>query len=173
MTFHFTCIEDQPCPNCGKILNIAHVRLGRPSEIFRKDENKDVYIEEVDSEEMVEPISPAEESFEKQGIREEDIPDRMKNEYYVDESPEGKNAPPLDVPPMSPVVEPEKRLRIREAPKKRINIPKKKLFFIILVVALLIINAIIIYYVLNDGTIPLLNIKFGGSEATSKIFLNI
>ncbi len=170
MTFHFTCIDDQPCPNCGRILNIAHVRLGRPSEIFRKDGTKDVYIEEVDSKQVTEPISPVEESFERQGIREEDIPERMKNEYYDDSSERGDV--PLDVPPMSPVVEPEKRLRIREAPKKRRGFPKKKLFFIILVIVLLIINAVVIIYVLNDGTIPFLNINIGGGGANSKIFLN-
>ncbi len=170
MTFHFTCIEDQPCPNCGRILNIAHVRLGRPSEIFRKDEDKEVYIEEVDVQENAEPVSPVEESFEKQGITEEDIPERMKNEYY-DEYAERKDIPGLEVPPMSPMVESGRKLRVRETRKKRGSMSKKKLFFILLVIVLLIINAVVIIYVLNDGTIPLLNIKIGGAEATSRIFL--
>jgi len=52
------------------------------------------------------------------------------------------------------------------------SISKKKLFFIVLVIVLLIINAVVIYYVLNDGSIPFLNIKVGGGEAASKIFLN-
>ena len=171
MTFHFTCIDDQPCPNCSRVLNIAHVRLGRPSGIFRKDDNKDVYIEEVNAEEKSEPVSPVEESFEKQGIREEDIPERMKNEYY-DEYAE-RTTPTLDVPPMSPMLEPGRKLRVREPYKKRSGMSKKKLLFILVVVILLLINAFVIIYVLNDGTIPLLNIKIGGTEATSKFFLNI
>jgi len=157
MTFHFTCIEEQPCPNCGRVLNIAHVRLGKPAEIFRKDENKDVFIEEVDIEQKGESLSPVEASFEKQGITEEDIPKRMKGEFYQDEPPQRN-----DVPPMSPMVERGRTLRRRQAPKKRMNISKKKLFFILLVIALLIINGIVIYYVLNEGNIPFLNIKIGG-----------
>lgn len=171
MTFHFTCIEEQPCPNCGKVLNIAHVRLGRPSEIFRKDDDKDVFIEEVDIEQEGVSVSPVEESFEKQGMTEKDLPEKMKNEYY-DDSPQRKDMSHLDVPPMSPMVERSRTLKRREAPKKRIGISKKKLFFIVLVVVLLIINAVVIFYVLNDGNIPFLNIKIGGGEATSRIFLN-
>jgi len=167
MTFHFTCIDEQPCPNCDRVLNIAHVRLGKPAEIFRKDENKDVFIEEVDIEQKSEPMSPVEESFEKQGITEEDIPERMKGDFYPEDS-----AQPRDVPPMSPTVERGRTLRRREMPKKRMSISKKKLFFIVLVIVLLIINAVVIYYVLNDGNIPFLNINIGGGEATSKIFLN-
>ncbi len=168
MTFHFTCIDEQPCPNCGRVLNIAHVRLGKPAEIFRKDENKDVFIEEVDIEQKSdEQMSPVEESFEKQGITEEDIPERMKGDFYPEDSPR-----PRDVPPMSPMVEKGRTLRRREMPKKRMSISKKKLFFIVLVILLLIINAVVIYYVLNDGNIPFLNINIGGGEATSKIFLN-
>ncbi|HNR43954.1 MAG TPA: PHD finger domain-containing protein [Methanofastidiosum sp.] len=168
MTFHFTCIDEQPCPNCDRVLNIAHVRLGKPAEIFRKDENKDVYIEEVDIEQKSdEPMSPVEESFEKQGITEEDIPERMKGDFYPEDSSQ-----PRDVPPMSPMVERGRTLRRREMPKKRMSIPKKKLFFIVLVIVLLIINAVVIFYVLNDGNIPFLNIKIGGGEATSNIFLN-
>ena len=172
MTFHFTCIEEQPCPNCGRVLNIAHVRLGKPAEIFRKDENKDVFIEEVDIEQKGEPLSPVEESFEKQGITEEDIPERMKGEFYRDEPPKGKDMPRLDVPPMSPMVEGGRTLRRRQAPKKRMNISKKKLFFILLVLALLIINGVVIYYVLSEGTLPFINIRIGGGESTSKIFFN-
>ncbi|KYC47459.1 MAG: hypothetical protein APG12_01106 [Candidatus Methanofastidiosum methylothiophilum] len=171
MTFHFTCIEEQPCPNCGKILNIAHVRLGKPAEIFRKEENKDVFIEEVDIEQKSEPISPVEESFEKQGITEE-IPDRMKGGFYPEEPPQREGMQRLDVPPMTPMVERGRTLRRREPPKRRGGMPKKKLLFILLVIALLIVNVVVILYVLNDGTIPFLNIKIGGGEATSKIFLN-
>lgn len=166
MTFHFTCIEEQPCPNCGKVLNIAHVRLGRPAEIFRKDENKDVFIEEVDIEQKSETVSPVEESFEKQGITDEEIPERMKGEFLQEDSPQLR-----DMPPMSPMVERGKTLRRRETPK-RSGMSKQKLFFILLVVALLIINAIVIFYFLNDGNIPFLNVKTGAEEATSKIFLN-
>jgi len=138
------------------------VRLGKPAEIFRKDENKDVFIEEVDIEQKGESLSPVEASFEKQGITEEDLPERMKGEFYQDEPTQRKDMPPLDVPPMSPMVEGGRTLRRRQAPKKRMNISKKKLFFILLVVALLIINGIVIYYVLNEGNIPFLNIKIGG-----------
>ena len=166
MTFHFTCIEEQPCPNCGKVLNIAHVRLGRPAEIFRKDENKDVFIEEVDIEQKSETVSPVEESFEKQGITDEEIPERMKGEFLQEDSPQLR-----DMPPISPMVERGKTLRRRETPK-RSGMSKQKLFFILLVVALLIINAIVIFYFLNDGNIPFLNVKTGAEEATSKIFLN-
>lgn len=172
MTFHFTCIEEQPCPNCGKILNVAHVRLGKPTEIFRKDENKDVFVEEVDIEQKEEPLSPVEESFEKEGITDEEIPERMKGDFYPDESTQVKDIQRLDVPPMSPMVERGKTLRRREAPRKRAGISKKKLLFILLVVALLIINAVVIYYVLNEGSIPFLNIGLGGEETTTKIFLN-
>jgi len=166
MTFHFTCIEEQPCPNCGKVLNIAHVRLGRPAEIFRKDENKDVFIEEVDIEQKNETVSPVEQSFEKQGITDEEIPERMKGEFLQEDSPQLR-----DMPPISPMVERGKTLRRRETPK-RSGMSKQKLFFILLVVALLIINAIVIFYFLNDGNIPFLNVKTGAEEATSKIFLN-
>jgi len=172
MTFHFTCIEEQPCPNCGKVLNIAHVRLGKPVEIFRKEENKDVFIEEVDIEQKSEPLSPVEQSFEKEGITEEEIPERMKSEFYQGEYPYEEERPRANVPPMSPMVERGRTLRRREAPRRRSGISNKKLLFILLVVALLIINAVVIYYVLNDGTIPLLNIRNGTEEAISQIFLN-
>ncbi|HQC25498.1 MAG TPA: hypothetical protein PLQ02_05030, partial [Methanofastidiosum sp.] len=66
MTFHFTCIEEQPCPNCGRVLNVAHVRLGKPTEIYRKEKDKDVFVEEVNTEQGSESLSPVEESFEKQ-----------------------------------------------------------------------------------------------------------
>lgn len=167
MTFHFTCIDERPCPNCDKVLNIAHVRLGKPAEIFRKDGNKDVFIEEVDIKQKSESMSPVEESFEKQGITEEDIPERMKDNFYSEDS-----AKPRNVPPMSPMVERGQTLRRREMPKKRMGISKKKLLFVVLVIVLLIINAVVIFYVLNDGNIPFLNIKIGGGEATSKIFFN-
>jgi hypothetical protein len=172
MTFHFTCIEEQPCPNCGKVLNVAHVRLGKPSEIFRKEENKDVFVEEVDIGQKEEPLSPVEESFEKEGITDEEIPERMKGEFYPEEPQQRKDVQRLDVPPMSPMVERGKTLRRREAPRRRAGMSKKKLLFILLIVALLIINAIVIYYVLNEGTIPFLNIGLGGEETATKIFLN-
>ncbi len=171
MTFHFTCIEEQPCSNCDRILNIAHVRLGKPNEIFIKD--KDVFIEEVDIDQKEEPISPVEESFEKQGIDQEVLPEKMKEESYQGVTAPMKEIPQHDVPPMMPVVERGKTLKRREIPKKRMEISSKKKLFIILVVILLVINILLIIYVLNDGNIPLIHSANDVIEATSNTFFKI
>ena len=171
MTFHFTCIEEQPCPNCGRVLNVAHVRLGKPTEIYRKEKDRDVFVEEVNAEQGSESLSPVEESFEKQGVTEKDIPERMKTEFYSEESSQMSDMQKFSTPPMGAVVERGKTLKRRDA-KKKLGISRKKLLFILLVAALVIINIIVIFYVLNDGTVPFLNIKFGGKEAVTKTFFN-
>lgn len=171
MTFHFTCIEEEPCPNCDKILNIAHVRLGKPAEIFRKE--KDVFIEEVDIDQKEESISPVEESFEKQGIAEDGIPREIKEESYQESSTSIQEIPNHDVPPMTPLIERGKTLRRREMPKEKMGMSSKKMIFIIIVVTLLIINIFLIVYVLNDGNLPFIQRSNEIIETTSNIFLNI
>ncbi|OQC49405.1 MAG: hypothetical protein BWX56_01521 [Euryarchaeota archaeon ADurb.Bin023] len=95
----------------------------------------------------------------------------MKTEFYSEESSQMSDMQKFSAPPMGAVVERGKTLKRRDA-KKKLGISRKKLLFILLVVALVIINIIVIFYVLNDGTVPFLNIKFGGKEAVTKTFFN-